>query len=247
MTTLDVSGNKLKTLSPKLGTFSVLKSLNCDDNELIAGSLQPVSKLTKLQTLSAGGNLLGKKVTIPLHPKHKTVQQKSQPDPLPQTLPVSLKTLKLNANYFSVIPPVIFMLTKLQKLDLSNNQLATVPPEICNLQSLNDLNLNSNVLVVLPEEIGSLKKLKTLSLKDNQIRVLYPNSKLDPVQNPQPLPASLFTDTPLIDLNLHGNPMTSTQLNEFDGFSKFLERRAATNTKNLFGGAMANLSVTGLE
>ena len=242
LTTLDVSNNKLKTLSPKLGTLSLLKSFNCDDNELIAGSLEPVSKLSKLQSLSVGGNLLGKKVMT-----NPSLSKQKQPDALPQKMPISLKTLKLNANYFSDVPRPILVLTKLQKLDLSDNQLAAVPPEIANLQSLNDLNLNNNVIVILPEEIGSLKKLKSLSLQNNHIRVLYPNTKLNAVHNPQPLPACLFTDTPLIDLNLHGNPMTSTQLNEFDGYSIFLDRRAATNTKNLFGGVMANLSVTGLE
>lgn len=253
MTTLDVSNNKLKKLNPKLSTLSLLKSLNCDDNELIAGGLEPLSKLTKLQTLNAGGNLLGKRVTTTttkhIHPpKHITQQhQQKQPDPLPQKMPLSLKTLKLNANFFSNVPRPIFLLTKLQKLDLSDNHLATLPPEITNLQTLNELNLNNNVIVALPEEIGTLKKLKSLSLKHNQIHVLHPNQKLDEVKNPQPLPASLFTDTPLIDLNLHGNPMTSTQLNEFEGYPEFLERRAKTKTKNLYGGAMANLSVTGLE
>jgi len=232
----------MKELNPKLGTLTLVKSLNCDDNELIAGSLEPVSKLTKLQTLSAGGNLLGRKVSTPKH--H---HQQSQPDSLPRLMPVSLKTLKLNANYFSDVPSPIFMLTKLQKLDLSDNQLASLPPEICKLYSLNEINLNNNVIVALPDEIGSLKKLKSLSLKQNQIRVLHPKSKLDAQKNPQPLPAVLFTETLLIDLNLHGNPMTSTQLNEFEGYSVFLERRQKTNTKNLFGGAMANLSVTGLE
>lgn len=243
LTTLDISNNKIKKLNPKLGTLTMLKSLNCDDNALIAGSLDPISSLTKLQTLNAGGNELGKKVPPP-KPPHKP---QPQPDALPANMPVSLKVLKLNSNFFSTVPSPIFMLTKLQKLDLSNNQLATVPSTISKLQALNELNLNNNVIVALPEEIGFLRKLKSLSLKENHISVIHANEKFHPTRNPQPLPATLFTDTPLIDLNLHGNPMTSTQLNEFDGYSAFLERRQATNTKNIYGGAMANLSVTGLE
>lgn len=256
LTTLDVSNNKLKELNPKLGTLTSVKSLNCDDNELIAGSLEPVSKLTKLQTLNAGGNVLGKKITAahPHHHKHLPHKKHAQkpppqqlPDPLPKKMPVSLKNLKLNSNFLELVPPPIFMLTKLQKLDLSHNLLAALPPEVMTLTSLNELNLNNNALVALPDQVGSLKKLKSLSLKHNQIRVVHKHQKLDPVKNPQPLPASLFKETPLIDLNLHGNPMTSTEINQFDGFSVFLERRAATNTKNIYGGAMANLSVTGLE
>ena len=150
----------------------------------------------------------------------------------------------MNACYLSSVPRVICTLTKLQKLDLSHNNLAAIPVEIFNLTALNELNLNNNSLVSLPQEIGKLTKLKSLSLKNNQIRVHH---KVFSEQNPQPLPASLFTDTPLIDLNLHGNPMTSTQLNDFEGYHVFLERRKQTNTKNLYGGAMANLDVCGLD
>ena len=39
-------------------------------------------------------------------------------------------------------------------------------------------------------------------------------------------------------MNLHGNKLTSTQLNEFDGFDTFLERRRVVKTKGLIGGAM---------
>lgn len=173
--------------------------------------------------------------------------QQPQPDPLPKNMPVSLKTLKLNANFLTNVPRPILLLTKLQKLDLSNNELAALPPDIQKLTCLTELNLNNNLLTALPQEIGSLVKLKSLSLKNNHIRVLHPNQKLNGTTNPQPLPATLFTETPLIDLNLHGNPMTSTQINEFEGYATFLERRQATNTKNIYGGAMANLSVTGLE
>jgi Leucine-rich repeat (LRR) protein len=262
LTTLDVSKNKLTRLDPKLSTLSNLKIFNCDDNLLVAGSLEPVAKLTKLQNLSVGGNQLGKPVTEGqlAHVGEKLmgkevskagqkllgqdVPTEKQPDPLPNKLPLSLKQLKLNANFFSSVPRVVCTLTKLQKLDLSQNHLASVPVEITNLQALNELNLNDNVIVSLPEEIGSLSKLKSLSLKNNHIRVSGGSFS---AKNPQPLPASLFTKTPLIDLNLHGCPMTSTQLNTFDGYSSFLERREKTNTKNIFAGVMANLDVCGLE
>jgi Leucine-rich repeat (LRR) protein len=258
LTTLDVSNNKLTRLSPKLSALSTLKNLNCDDNLLVAGSLEPVSKLTKLQSFSVGGNQLGKPVTEGqlAHLLGKDVAKagqkllgqdapaRKQPDPLPSTLPLSLKQLKLNANFFSSIPRVVCTLTKLQKLDLSHNQLASVPPEIANLQALNELSLDDNAIVSLPEEIGSLSKLKSLSLKNNHIQVTGGSFSQ---QNPQPIPASLFTKTPLIDLNLHGCPMTSTQLNAFDGYATFLKRRETTNTKNIYGGVMANMDVCGLE
>ena len=218
-----------------------LKSLNVDQNALVAGSLKPISSLTKLQILSAGGNKLGAPV-----PRDPSKPNQSAPAALP-SLPPSLKQLKLDANAFSNFPLQIVQpncLIKLEKLDLSNNNMAAIPAEISNLIALTDLNLDNNVIVALPASIGQLKKLKTLSLRNNQLRVSNTNFS---AQNPQPLPASLFRDTLVIDLNLHGNPMTSTQLNEFEGFDAFLDRRAKVKSKDIYGGALTTLDVTGLK
>jgi len=228
----------LALLGSKLAQLSNLKSLNCDDNRLMAGSLEPVSALRGLQILSAGGNRLGK-------PTKTDLPYQSQPEPLP-SLPNSLKQLKLDANHFSSVPPQICSpsLVKLEKLDLSFNLLATLPSGIGFLTSLVDLNLDNNCIVSLPEEIGKLKKLKALSLRKNLIRV---ESTVFSERNPQPIPSVIFTDTLIIDLNLHGNKMTNTQLNEFDGFSAFLERRTKIKNKNVYGGALTDLNVCGLE
>lgn len=235
--TLDLSKNNLVALG-HLAQLSNLKSLNCDNNRLQRGSLAPVSALKGLQTLSAGGNRLGKAV------KMENASQ-PQPEPLP-SLPKTLKQLKLDMNHFSAIPPQICnpSLVKLEKLDLSFNLLATLPPGIGCLTALVDLNLDSNCIVSLPEEIGKLKKLKALSLKNNQIRV---DSTVFSETNPQPIPATLFTDTQVIDLNLHGNKMTNTQLNEFSGVGAFLERRTKIKNKNVYGGALTDHYVCGLE
>jgi len=101
-----------------------------------------------------------------------------------------------------------------------------------------------NCIVSLPDEIGNLTKLKVLSLKSNNIHV--DTIKFSPT-NPQPLPSSLFTETLVIDLNLHGNKMTSKQLNEFDGFNAFLDRRHSVKSKNLYGGALTDLDMCGLN
>ena len=75
--------------------------------------------------------------------------------------------------------------------------------------SLTELNLDNNMITSLPKELGQLKKLKALSLRNNYIQVKSTNFT---ESNPQPIPAELFTDTLIIDLNLGGNPLTNTQV-----------------------------------
>ena len=238
MKTLDLSKNSLSSLDARVATLINLKNLNLEQNKFPAGSLVPIAKLTKLQSLSVGGNLLGK----PIVTQETRVTKEAFPDPLPK----GLKQLKVNHNFLSNVPrPIVSSsLTKLEKLDLSFNQLAAIPAELCNLVGLTDLNLNNNVIVGLPDNMGNLKKLKVLSLKSNHISV---SSTKWSETNPQPLPKALFVETPLIDLNLHGNPMTSTQLNEMEGIESFLERRQKVKTTTLLGGGLTNLDVCGLE
>jgi Leucine-rich repeat (LRR) protein len=230
--TLDLSKNKISRLG-QLGSLIELKSLNLDNNNLFAGSLEHVSRLSKLQNLSVAGNKLGK-------PSPSKPAATRQAESLPE-LPVALKQLNLSSNFFSNVPRSVVSVTliKLKKLDLSSNQLATVPEEIANIKTLEELRLDSNMIVLLPEAIGRLTKLKVLSLRDNQLEVAGTND----TTNPQPLPKSLFTDTLLIDLNLHGNRrLTNTQLNQFEGYQDFLERRQKVKSKT-----MTNFDVCGLD
>lgn len=223
--TLDVSKNKIQNLG-RLSQLKELKSFNCDENQVTITSLSPISKLSKLQSLSLGKNRLNNSTgTFP-------------------ALPQKVKQLKVNGNALSTIPKQICASISLEKLDLSFNNIAAIPPEICKLVSLTELNLDNNVIVSLPKEIGQLKKLKALSLKNNHIQV---TSTHFTESNPQPIPATLFTNTAIVDLNLGGNPLTSTQINEFDGFSVFLERRKKVKDKNIHGGALLNTSVCGLK
>jgi Leucine-rich repeat (LRR) protein len=233
--TLDLSANNLTRLG-NMGSLIELKSLNLDNNKLPPGSLAPVTSMTKLQNLSVCGNRLGKPVAQ--DPSQARRQQLVEAVP---ELPPSLKQLNLASNFLSHVPRHILSprLIQLEKLDLSGNHLAVAPPEVANLVNLQELNLDNNAIVALPEEIGSMKKLKVLSLRNNQLRVTTTNFS---DKNPQPLPKFLFTDTHLIDLNLHGNQMTNTQLNQFEGFQDFLDRRQKVKSKT-----MTNLDVCGLD
>jgi Leucine-rich repeat (LRR) protein len=209
-----------------------LKSLNLDGNKLLTGSLGPLSSLTKLQTLSVKKNRLGRS----LQSEFGTVPAAPLPD-----LPVSLKQLHLSENPLGSIPASILTagLIKLELLDMSSGGIREVPAEISALGNLQELRLDDNRIEHIPSSVGALSKLKVLSLRNNQLVV---TSTTFTERNPQPLPRGLFVSTALIDLNLHGNRMTNTQLNQFEGYQEFLDRRAKVKSKTL-----TNLDVCGLE
>jgi Leucine-rich repeat (LRR) protein len=229
--TLDLSNNTLTCLDPKLAQLTKLKTLILDGNQFCATTLQPISELSQLQKLTVSRNDLGHLPRLNKTQPPKVAEPESA---LPRDLPTTLRELSLAQNRIVDIPPSVFALEKLEKMDLSNNQLkGCLHTSIGSLKNLTELILDGNTLTSLPESIGSLGKLKVLSLKDNAFRGKA---------KPQTLPAVLFTDTPVIDLNLHGNPMTNTELNEFEGFDQFLERRQKVKSKT-----MVNLSVCGLS
>ncbi|GAX10991.1 hypothetical protein FisN_2Lh521 [Fistulifera solaris] len=229
--TLDLSNNSLTRLDPKVAQLTKLKTLILDGNQLCATTLQPISELSQLQKLIVSQNDLGH---LPRTNKTQPPKTAEPASALPHDLPTTLRELSLAQNRIVDIPPSVFVLEKLEKMDLSKNQLkGCLIASIGSLKNLTELLLDGNALTSLPESIGSLSKLKVLSLKDNALR-----GKV----KPQALPAVLFTKTPVIDLNLHGNPMTNTELNEFEGFDQFLERRQKVKSKT-----MVNLSVCGLS
>lgn len=235
--TLDLANNSLKRLPNKLGTLTKIKLLNCESNKLIKGSLIPLSKLEKLTTLSLSKNNLGKEYA----------GERRIVGPALPNLPGTLKVVKVDSNYLANIPKALTrpILSHLEKLDLSNNRICVIPEDLCNnLKSLTELNLDQNLIPSLPKQMGQLKMLKSLSLQRNKI---YGQTTAYNKKNPQPIPAELFTETALIDLNLTGNMMTNTQLNEFEGFQTFLERRQKLKSKNIHGGALTDLGVCGLE
>jgi len=268
LTTLDLSKNKLKKLNPNLSNLKVLKSLNVDHNKLEPGSLHVLSSLPKLKTLSANHNALGRAPppsVVPTDQQKQQQQQKQQPkakpkstttktaQALPETLPKGLRTISLSHNFLTSIPKSIVEnssvpLTMLEILDLSSNRLARVPDTIASLTKLTNLNLDDNLLTGLSDAIGTLKHLKCLSLRRNHLQLMCVAGDVDGDLHPQQsLPKELWTNTPLIDLNLHGNPMTTTQLNTMDGYDVFLSRRREVKNKDILGGAMTDLEGCGLE
>ncbi|KAL6051042.1 Lateral signaling target protein [Balamuthia mandrillaris] len=82
------------------------------------------------------------------------------------------KTLSLQKNKLSKLPPEVHYLTKLERLHLYDNKITSLPKEIGQLLLLQRLELDKNQLTSLPQSIGLLLNLEVLSLDDNQLTEL---------------------------------------------------------------------------
>ena len=127
------------------------------------------------------------------------------------------KSLSLDDNQLTSLPPEIGQLTQLTGLDLANNQLSSLPPEIGQLTQLTKLYLPGNQLTSLPPEIGQLTQLRWLDLTNNQLTSLP--TEIDQLNqlrwfdltNNQltTLPPEIGQLTQLTKLYLPGNQLTS--------------------------------------
>jgi Leucine-rich repeat (LRR) protein len=212
--TLDLSHNQLTDLGPLGVLHQSLKTLHLNHNQLPTAALKPLVDLVNLQTLTLSHNM---------HLGHGSLPP----------VPPSLQQLNLSQCGFKDIPQSLLSLPNLVKLNLSNNQISRIPDNLTQWKSLQDLNLDNNQIAELPDSTGDMSSIKVLSLKQNRLAVSTTTSNRLTARDKQPIPARLLKDTPLVDLNLHGNPMTNAQLHQFDGFDEFLERRAKVNTKTM--------------
>ncbi len=91
----------------------------------------------------------------------------------------NLKTLFLNRDNLTEIPPVIFKLKNLEALsitgwpyyddDTNHHTLVRISPQIASLTKLHELNLESNSIHDLPQEFAKLRLLKLLYFNENSL------------------------------------------------------------------------------
>jgi Leucine-rich repeat (LRR) protein len=135
-------------LPADLGRFTAVTQLSLRGAEL-ATAPEGIKTLSKLNWLDLGENKL-----------------EALPDP---ALMSAVKTLYLNDNALTALPPSIGSLTQLTYLNLDRNRLTVLPAEIGNLPNLAYLRLSGNQLTALPDSVANLKNLKRLYLKGNPL------------------------------------------------------------------------------
>lgn len=187
VTTLDLSGNNIKTLPDSLKDLTSIKKLIIDDNNLLSFPLF-IANLKNLNYLSLSGNNIDK---IPDYIrdlrslKHLSLSNNNLtkiPDSIGNLQ--SVTELYIDGNSLMKLPNSIGNLESLDSLNFSDNQLNYLPKTIGNLRLLKYLNLKSNNLENIPDAIGDLKSLEYLDLSNNNLKSL-PNSigKLSSVEN----------------------------------------------------------------
>jgi hypothetical protein len=139
---LDISMNKIKTISCEIVELKNLKVFKADYN-MITCIPYYFFDLTEITELSLKNNKIK---TIPI--KIKKLK--------------NLQSLDISSNSISKIPREISHLTELTYLRLSLNKITDIPSEIGKLTKLTFLNLSYNKFNYIPNEIGNLKELTSV-------------------------------------------------------------------------------------
>eukprot|EP01103_Thecamoeba_quadrilineata_P000073 TRINITY_DN10055_c0_g1_i1.p1 TRINITY_DN10055_c0_g1~~TRINITY_DN10055_c0_g1_i1.p1 ORF type:complete len:937 (+),score=204.98 TRINITY_DN10055_c0_g1_i1:130-2940(+) len=173
VTDIDVSFNRLQTISPKIGRFYNLKILLLHKN-LLGSIPEQIGALVHLVTLDISHNQLSSLPTsISNLASLQTLDlQSNEITSLPtwdrsQDKLSSLKRVQIQENRLSSLPECWCTLSNLQELNMTANHLTQLPNNLSTFTSLQALYLGSNHLTNLPEQISQLK-LVQLFLDDNR-------------------------------------------------------------------------------
>ncbi|XP_018023480.1 leucine-rich repeat-containing protein 57 isoform X2 [Hyalella azteca] len=206
---------------PDLGAVAgSLRTLDLSNNKLTAlpPTITNISTLknfqlnnNKISSLPADIGRLGKLETLSVQHNCLTA--------LPPSIAQlnHLKTLVLSGNGLEQLPVEVCGLPHLDLLDLSCNRITAVPDAVATLNAL-ELNLNQNQISSISDKMGECPRLKTLRLEENCLQL-------------SALPLGLLTDSQVSLLCLTGNLFSSKQLEETEGYDKYMERYTATKKK----------------
>lgn len=153
---------------------------------------------------------------------------------------VKLENFNLNENLLTAIPPTIVDLKNLKKIELSKNKFTKIPKELCQLKMVDLIDLSSNQIDCIDDSIGTLDCIE-LNLNENRVkRVSDAVSKCSRLKvlrlehnliEINAIPSSLLAESKVSLLALDGNLFTQKQLQEREGYGKYMERYTATKRK----------------
>jgi len=86
----------------------------------------------------------------------------------------SLEVLDLSENHISELPLGVSVLLALKSINVSHNLLQTLPWSLCYMKNLEDVDASYNYLEELPSEIYLLTKLSSLIVTSNRLKKIPP-------------------------------------------------------------------------
>lgn len=221
--TLNLKGNKLKSLPDEFKNLLGLCNLNLMNNELetIPEFIGTLSRLTELLLCYNQLTEVPKSI-VKLSTLRILRLDFNQIYLLPDLRSfIHLEVLYANNNLLTAFPRGIIDLKSLKKLNLSNNQIKDIPQNIGDLKSLQILILAKNKITSIPRSITSLTNLTALDLSNNELKIEKSNSQLpDDINNLKKLrilkckksnlislPASIVAMKTLQELNVSDNKL----------------------------------------
>ncbi|XP_068206003.1 leucine-rich repeat-containing protein 57-like [Palaemon carinicauda] len=217
---LVLSNRKLTEVPDLSAVIKVLRTLDLSTNKLPA--LPPsVCELSNLKHLNVNGNKIN---YLPDDlGKLTRLESLSLGSNLITSLPESLSGLKhlksvtISDNQLTEFPLCLCGLPQLDAVDLSGNHITCVPDGIDSLQAV-EVNLNMNQVSEVSPSIASCPRLKTLRLEENCLSL-------------GSIPTELLTDSQVSLMCLEGNLFQLKELEEVDGYAKYMERYTAVKKK----------------
>jgi len=152
---LNINRNQLKYIPIELTHLNSLVDLQISHNQLSGGIPSQIQNLELLETLDLRNNSLNRV-------------------PASMSLLKNLKLIYLSDNQINNIHPLCLLGDSVQELVLDNNKISEIPIEIQKLVNLTLLSLSNNKIQSIPDELMQLSNCKILRLSNNQIGWLPP-------------------------------------------------------------------------
>ena len=130
---------------------------------------------------------------------------------------IALKAVSISGNKLKSFPDGFSTLKHLNSLDLSKNSIVNIPDSVESLQVV-ELNLNQNQISVIPESVASCPRLKVLRFEENCVQ-------LDGIAT------KILSNSGISLLACRGNMFVEKDLQNINGFEKYMERYTATKKK----------------
>ena len=138
---LDLTRNKLTTVSTSIGNLHRLEKLSLTGNQLTTVPVE-IWNLINLRTLSLSANNI---ITIPLDIVNLS----------------NLRTLIISFNNITAIPAEIGNLINIRTLNLASNNITAIPAEIGNLINLQAFDISENPIDYIPPNVRRLLNRQT--------------------------------------------------------------------------------------